>query len=271
MENNFTDYEFQLARNEVLAYLTDGKFPSEHTPMAHLIVGQPGAGKTTMAQYFMSQSPDTIIFISGDDFRQFHPHFKELQHDYGDNAVLYTQKFAGMMTEAMIDFTSDSGYDLIIEGTLRTTDVPLKTKNLLEKRGYDVSLAAIMVRPEISYLSTIKRYEMMKSLGLNPRKTPKEHHDMVVDGIVNNLNQLYEQKTFSNIQVFTRDSKIIYDMNETPEVNPSILFAKEFSRMLSRQEEEQIREEFSPYVPQNIINRTIQQNQTARGNQSWTR
>lgn len=74
-----------------------------------------------------------------------------------------------------LDDLSASGYHLIIEGTLRTTEVPLRARDLLRSRGYDVSLNLILVRPEESYLGTLKRYQQMKEIGLTPRMTPKEH------------------------------------------------------------------------------------------------
>jgi len=172
--DEFTDTEFETKKQRLVRALSDGCAPHEH-PRAYLIVGQPGAGKTTMANIFTRAEQEDAIFISGDDYRKDHPHFKELQEQYGDDAVLHTQKFAGRMTEALIDALSQQGYHLIIEGTLRTVDVPLKTKKLLEQRGYRVSLNVMLVRPEISYLSTLKRYAMMKAHGGTPRMTPKEH------------------------------------------------------------------------------------------------
>ena len=93
-----------------------------------------------MAKIFVCEYQKNIAFISGDDYRKDHPYFIELQAQYGDDAVLHTQQFAGKMTEALIDDLSLSRYHLIIEGTLRTTDVPLRTHDLLAARGYDVFL-----------------------------------------------------------------------------------------------------------------------------------
>ena len=41
------------------------------------------------------------------------------------------------MTEALIEYFSSLGYNLVIEGTLRTYQVPLATATLLRERGYD--------------------------------------------------------------------------------------------------------------------------------------
>ena len=59
----------------------------------------------------------------------------ELQRIYGDEAVNYTAPWAGRMTEALIDSLSRIGYNLVIESTLRTAEVPLKTAELLRQRN----------------------------------------------------------------------------------------------------------------------------------------
>ena len=67
----------------------------------HLLAGQPGAGKTKLADIFTRQHNGNIVFVSSDDYRKYHPRYGELQASYGDDAVLHTQKFAGKMTEAL--------------------------------------------------------------------------------------------------------------------------------------------------------------------------
>ena len=63
------------------------------------------------------------------------------------------------MVEYLVDELSKQGYHLLIEGTLRTTEVPRKTAQLLITKGYQVSLALIATKPELSYLSTLIRYD----------------------------------------------------------------------------------------------------------------
>ena len=138
------------------------------------------------------------------------------------------------MTEAIIDKLSSAGYNLIIEGTLRTKEVPESTCRTLKERGYDVTLAVLLVRPEVSYLSTIKRYELMKRFGnCNPRMTPKVHHDKVVTALPKNLHAVYKDKIFDNIQIYNRNENLLYDAKRTPRKDPSEIISKEFGRRLT--------------------------------------
>ena len=102
-----------------------------------------------------------------------HPKYHELHRLYGDDYVRYTQAFSSRMTERLVEILSRRHFNLIIEGTLRSTEVPFKTKKLLELQGYTVDLSLILVRPEVSYLSTLKRYKIMEESGMEPRRTAK--------------------------------------------------------------------------------------------------
>ena len=256
MPANYSVQELDEQKAKIKRELLSGISPSTR-PHAYLLAGQPGAGKSTMAKIFTCKHQGNIAFISGDDYRKDHPRYVELQRIYGDDAVLHTQKFAGKMTEALIDDLSASGYHLIIEGTLRTTEVPLRTRDLLRSRGYDVSLNLILVRPEESYLGTLKRYHLMKEMGLTPRMTPKEHHDLVARSIVDHLHALYEQDAFPEIRVYNRAGECLYDRQKTPFRDPSELFREEFSRDLTHHERERIVRDCVPYVSRARVEETL--------------
>lgn len=124
----------------------------------------------------------------------------------------YTKGFAGKMVEHLVDELSTQCYHLLIEGTLRTTQVPRQTAQLLASKGYQVSLAIIGTKPELSHLSTLIRYEELYAIDSNQaRATPKEHHDGIVENLVDNLKELESDKLFDQIQIYQRDRTCIYD------------------------------------------------------------
>ena len=144
-----------------------------------------------------------------------HPHYLELQQEYGKDSVEYTKDFAGKMVESLVRELSHLGYNLLIEGTLRTVDVPKKTAQLLKNKGYEVQLDLIATKPELSYLSTLIRYEELYSI--NPtqaRATPKEYHDFIVNHLVDNTRELEELAIFERIQIYQRDRSCVYDSGE---------------------------------------------------------
>lgn len=119
------------------------------------------------------------------------------------------------MVESLVTKLSSLRYNLLIEGTLRTVDVPKKTAQLLKNKGYEVQLALIATKPELSYLSTLIRYEELYIINPNQaRATPKEHHDFIVNHLVDNTRQLEELAIFESIQIYQRDRSSVYDSKE---------------------------------------------------------
>lgn len=226
----FTEEEFARALSRNLRALTRGKQKSQQ-PLAILLGGQSGAGKTTIHRIKQMEFQGNIIVIDGDSFRSQHPHYLELQATYGKDSVEYTKQFAGEMVEALVRKLSDSGFHLLIEGTLRTVEVPKKTAGLLKSKGYQVQLAVIATKPELSYLSTLIRYEELYAVHPDQaRATPKEHHDGIVAHLVENLQELEKDTIFDRIQIYQRDRSCVYDSEKdegtAAEVLQECLFGK---------------------------------------------
>lgn len=226
----FSEAEFQKALQRTIRALTRGKTIPDR-PKAILLGGQSGAGKTTIHRIKQKEFQGNIIIIDGDSYRSQHPNYLALQEEYGKDSVDYTKGFAGKMVEQLVDELSTQGYHLLIEGTLRTTQVPRQTAQLLASKGYQVSLAIIGTKPELSYLSTLIRYEELYAIDPNQaRATPKEHHDGIVENLVDNLRELESEKLFERIQIYQRDRTCIYDSESdegsVAEVLQECLFGK---------------------------------------------
>ena len=85
----------------------------------------------------------------------------------------------------------------------------------MKSEGYEVQLAIIATKPELSYLSTLIRYEELYAINPNQaRATPKEYHDFIVNHLVDNTRQLEELAIFETIQIYQRDSSCVYDSGE---------------------------------------------------------
>ena len=73
----------------------------------------------------------------------------------------------------------------------------------------------------------------MKSYAIDPsqaRATPKEHHDGIVEHLVDNLRELENDKIFNQIQIYQRDQSCVYDSEidqiSAAEVLQECLFGK---------------------------------------------
>ena len=192
------------------------------TPCATLLGGQSGAGKTRLHDLLKAELDQNVIVINGDEYRRSHPNFARIQQRYGVDAPAHTAKWAGQMTEALVDAFSQQGYNLIVEGTLRTSEVPLRTAAKLRDRGYAVSLAVMAVKPEISLVSCQIRYEMMRLAGTAPRATDPAHHDKIVHDIVDNLAVLERSGAFDGIRLFNRAAACLYPAEGAPSASEAL-------------------------------------------------
>ena len=230
---NYTDEELEKQFKKILYFYKSRYSPTEN-PKVFLLGGQPGAGKSGLENAINIENE--YISISGDDYREYHPKFEELNIRYGKESSKYTQQWAGEITERLIKELGKEKYNLIIEGTLRTSELPLKEAYRFKKNGYEVELNIIVVKPEKSYLGTLLRYEQMITKGKTPRMTPKEHHDLVVNSIGNNLEIIYNSKVFDNIKLFDRENHLLYNYKESPGINPKDIIDKEFKRKWEKEE-----------------------------------
>lgn len=212
---DYSPEEFNAVLAQIIAdRLGSGGITSSIAPCAVLLGGQSGAGKTTLHSIFRKKLGGNVIVINRDEYRSFHPRYRELDQQYGPEAVAYTAPWAGKMTEALIDELSRRGYNLIIEGTLRTYDVPMKTATLLKERGYNVSLALMAVKPEISLVSCLIRYESMRIAGTIPRATDPAHHQKIIQEIVGNLQHLESTGVFDAVRLFSRAKQCLYPVKD---------------------------------------------------------
>lgn len=211
MINDFNSIEFDLIFKKILNDHISNNIKNEKEPKAYILGGQPGAGKSRLNNHVQKINSGNIVIINGDEYRKSHPNFDKIVEKYGIDFPKYTSNFSSQVTEKLIEVLSDKKYNLCIEGTLRTTTVPINTCNLLKSKGYNVELDIMATKEKISYLSTQLRYYNFLSKGMIARATPKEHHDMVVKSICTNLNEIYNKKVFDDIKIFNRELEIIFD------------------------------------------------------------
>lgn len=213
--DSFTDEEFHEALKRIISALVVGDClaPSKN-PRAILLGGQSGAGKSTLHNIYHAALEGNVIVVNGDEYRSYHPHRAEIAEQYGIDAPAHTAEWAGKMVEAVINSLSIAGYNLVIEGTLRTSDVPLKTAALLRERGYKVSLALMAVKPEISLVSCRLRYEQMRLVGTEPRAVDPAHHLIIVESIVDNLATLEASGVFESISLYSRSEQCLFSSHD---------------------------------------------------------
>lgn len=252
--DKYSQLQFNSRYNEIYHILVKNRSVSEKAS-AYVMGGQPGAGKSSLASFIERKYlNNNAVNISGDDYRKLHPNFNKLYEIHGDNYIDYTRKFSSQVVEKLIDDCSNKRYSLLIEGTMRSCEVPLETCKLLKSRNYEVSLFVMATQPVISYVGTLTRYEKMLDIGTVARKTTKEQHDDIVSKIASNLEKIYKSNEFDNIVIMNRNQEVIYDMSQTPHINPGYILKQYHIKPLTEKEIEKCKSDLE-YVIKSMINR----------------
>lgn len=170
--------------------------------------GQPGAGKSSF--YQMDDNFSDYIVINGDQYRKFHPYYEKMVQSDRERMPELTQPFVNRIVEGLIDKLSTEGYNLIIEGTLREADVPVRTGKMLKEKGYSTELYVVACDARKSWESTINRAKLMQEIGEVPRIVPIGKYDYIVGHICENLKMIEASGCMDRITVLGRDSEIFW-------------------------------------------------------------
>lgn len=200
-----------IVQNEVR--LAMSRYRYQASPRAILLAGQPGAGKTELSSMLSLEMDGNVAFVNGDDYRRYHPYRRQLYQKFGADSVGMLSPFSNAVTEQLIVALSDHRFNLIIEGTGRTIEVPKTTAEYLTSAGYAVEMAVIATRPEISLISTLLRFYHMEESGTIPRATATSAHDNIVAVLPGNLDVLVSLPCISQLSIWNRDLQRLFDSN----------------------------------------------------------
>ncbi|MGY0395386.1 hypothetical protein [Fusobacterium sp. SYSU M8A802] len=93
---------------------------------------------------------------------------------------------------------------------------------------------------------------MLQLLGIllytKQRGTPKEAHNIVIKTLPENLSFLYNGGYFSDIRIYNRELECLYSMKKTPEIDPGILMKREFERVLTEVEKENLKVKYNKLI-----------------------
>ena len=191
--------------------------PEEH-PILILLGGQPGSGKTRLAHLITREIYGTrnITQIIGDDFRQFHPHYRRLLETNPAGMPSRTAKAAGFWTEKAIEFALKKRISILIEGTFRNPETPLFAAGSAKKSGYEVYVFAMAVPPFQSKLGTLERFYRALADKSAARWTPPAIHDQAVASLPGSVKDLGDAKRIQHLTVSDRDLKALYEGSYKP-------------------------------------------------------
>ena len=230
-----TEEEFFEAYQKIKQDITNTK-KSVDFPVAIVLGGQPGAGKSNIYQIARKRFSNNLVELDCDAFRVYHPYYEQIKLMFGKDDGAKTNPFVFKAVDMLVEELSDQKYNLIIESSLNRPNTAINNGKMLPPKGYEVELHIMATNKEISWQSTINRYyEEMKITG-KPRAVPKDFHDKVISNICNSLYSVKQSGLMSNILMFDRKQNCLYNMKEDINVEPSILLDQIINGRINIQE-----------------------------------
>ena len=182
-------------------------------PVAVILGGQPGAGKTRLLNDASSelQATGATVVINGDNLRSFHPAYARLQETDPLNAARYTDHDSGRWVEKLIAAAQERRVNMVIESTMRRPDVFVRTGGQLRSAGYEIEARALAVPERLSWQGVHQRYEATLAVAGAARFSAREAHDAGAAGMLDTLRRIEQDRLADRVLVAARSGAVLYD------------------------------------------------------------
>ncbi|SEB25430.1 Zeta toxin [Variovorax sp. YR216] len=156
------------------------------------------------------ESRGGAVEIIGDDLRAMHPSFKRLMAADDQSAAFYTDRDAGRWVEKAISYAKDHRYNVVIEGTFRSSDVVANTMRQFREAGYEIDARALAVNERFSRQGIIERYEAQRAARGSGRMTMPHSHQAAYDGMPLTIERIEREQLVDRLALYRRGNEVIY-------------------------------------------------------------
>lgn len=170
--------------------------------------GTPGAGKSVFVKLANKRLNNNLMTIDGDQFRQYHPNFQQLQKLVGADIAFVTGPFYGKMVRNILAKATENKYNVIIESTFKSLDTPLDYLKTLKAAGYKTTVNVIAVDKELAWQSTIERQAEMLNMGLPARSVDRTYFDQTAANLAGNVESVYKTGLVDKLEVRNRTTRL---------------------------------------------------------------
>lgn len=216
-EYKLTNEEHEYLYNIIKSLWTSEKYPVEN-PIAVIIGGQTGAGKSGIISYSQKMFEDgNVVIINSDEIKPFHPKSDEIAKKYPELYTKITDQESNTWTSQLFEEARNEKYNIIFEGTMKNNRVADEAIVELLNKGYTVIVRGLAVCDLESRLSIHERYEAQVATKGWGRLVVPEHHNQTYEGMPNTINYIEQQGRYDILEIFKR--------GETPDM-PELIYAK---------------------------------------------
>lgn len=192
---------------------TSGKVPVKN-PIAIIIGGQTGAGKSSLIGYSTKMfSDDNVIIINSDEIKPFHPKSEEIAKLYPKLYTKITDQESNTWTSRLFEELRKEGYNIIFEGTMKNNRIADESITELQQLGYTIIVRGLAVCDLESRMSILERYEGQVSKKGWGRLVVTDHHNQTYNGMPNTIDYIEQNLRYDVLEIFARGENIDEPVN----------------------------------------------------------
>ena len=199
-----SDEEHDQYYQTIKRIYTGGKIPVNN-PIAVIIGGQTGAGKSGIIGYSTKMfTDDNVIIINSDEIKPFHPQSEEIAKLYPQMYTEITDQESNTWTSQLFEELRREKYNIIFEGTMKNNRIADESITELQDLGYTVVVRGIATCDLESRMSILERYEgQVRTKGWG-RLVTTNHHNQTYVGMPNTIDYIEDTGKYDVLEIFTR-------------------------------------------------------------------
>ena len=174
-------------------------------PVAVIVGGQTGAGKTGLITYSKKMFADgNVVVINSDEIKPFHPRSEEIAREYPGEYTWITAQESEDWTSRLFGEVRNEGYNIIFEVPMKNNRIADDAIVDLLSKGYNVIVRGLAVCDLESRLSILERYEAQVAKRGWGRLVLPEHHDATYNGMPNTIKYIEDTGRYDVLEIFRR-------------------------------------------------------------------
>ncbi|MFD7262669.1 zeta toxin family protein [Streptomyces sp. NPDC059874] len=209
--------------SETIRSIFDAEIPSSFlepvvprdNPGADLLLGQPGAGKSTFATGGRSPWYRQRSRICTDDYKLLHPQFEELVRECPEEVGRLVREVIRAWHRMSEEYVRSRRGDVLIEMAPGSPDEFLRTARDFHDAGYTVRVLLLAVRSADSLQGAALRHARFYGMGAPAQITSRECHDLCHKALADIAEGIEGEDCVDAIVVKRRDGEVVHKAART--------------------------------------------------------
>ncbi|WP_380286470.1 zeta toxin family protein [Kitasatospora purpeofusca] len=179
-------------------------------PVAVFVVGQPGAGKTSIALMVKRAMRPGTVHLAGDDLKMLHPDYYDLLRCEAREAGAAIRADYKAWFDMAQAYVRERRGDIVIETAPGSARNVLADAEAFHRASYRVQVLALAVRAADSRQGTAARYADAQRHGTPARFTTAAGHDRCFDAVAATVDQAASSDVVDDLVVMGRDGRALW-------------------------------------------------------------